>query len=294
MIMDILQKNVDITELSNYKTPAITEYFFEINSEEDIDNIFNIYKWASKKDIPVLIVSWGTNMLFAFDIYPWVIIKNNLSWWTYNTETKILETYSQELIWTIAFELEDRYNQDLWHRFIGLPWTVWWAIYWNAWCFWLETENNFLDCRLINLKTWEKLILQKEEMNFEYRDSLLKQEKIYFIIDARFDLSQKIEKYHSDVDNIDFRDNKQPKWNSCWSFFKNPNKEISAGALIEKVWLKWYAIWGAYYSQQHANFLMHDGHGTYKDLIQLIELAQKRVFESTGIQLVNEVQIITI
>jgi len=55
--MDILQKNVDITELSNYKTPAITEYFFEINSEEDIDNIFNIYKWASKKDIPVLIVS---------------------------------------------------------------------------------------------------------------------------------------------------------------------------------------------------------------------------------------------
>jgi len=55
------------------------------------------------------------------------------------------------------------------------------------------------------------LILQKEEMNFEYRDSLLKQEKIYFIIDARFDLSQKIEKYHSDVDNIDFRDNKQPK-----------------------------------------------------------------------------------
>ncbi|NDK10065.1 UDP-N-acetylmuramate dehydrogenase [Candidatus Gracilibacteria bacterium] len=292
--MDILQKNVDITELSNYKTPAITEYFFEINSEEDIDNIFNIYKWASKKDIPVLIVSGGTNMLFAFDIYPGVIIKNNLSGWTYNTETKILETYSQELIWTIAFELEDRYNQDLWHRFIGLPGTVGGAIYGNAGCFGLETENNFLDCRLINLKTGEKLILQKEEMNFEYRDSLLKQEKIYFIIDARFDLSQKIEKYHSDVDNIDFRDNKQPKGNSCGSFFKNPNKEISAGALIEKVGLKGYAIGGAYYSQQHANFLMHDGHGTYKDLIQLIELAQKRVFESTGIQLVNEVQIITI
>jgi UDP-N-acetylenolpyruvoylglucosamine reductase len=39
---------------------------------------------------------------------------------------------------------------------------------------------------------------------------------------------------------------------------------------------------------------MHDGHGTYKDLVQLIELAQKKVFAESGIHLINEVQIITI
>lgn len=48
-------------------------------------------------------------------------------------------------------------------------------------------------------------------MNFSYRNSILKQEKKYFVISAEFDLSQKIEKYHSEVDNIDFRENKQPK-----------------------------------------------------------------------------------
>jgi len=66
-------------------------------------------------------------------------------------------------------------------------------------------------------------------MNFNYRTSILKQNNNkYFLIEAVFDLSIKHEKYHSDVDNIYFRENKQPKGNTCGSFFKNPNREQSA------------------------------------------------------------------
>lgn len=98
----------------------------------------------------------------------------------------------------------------------------------------------------------------------------------YFIISARFDLWKFEEKYSSDVDNIDFRENKQPKWNSCGSFFKNP-KWDSAWRLIEAVWLKWYKTWWAYFSQLHANFLMSDWNATYDDLIKLMKLAQEKV-----------------
>ena len=63
-------------------------------------------------------------------------------------------------------------------------------------------------------------------MNFTYRSSILKEIEKYFLISATFNLSQKVEKYHSDVDNIDFRENKQPKGNSCGSFFKNPEGVI--------------------------------------------------------------------
>jgi UDP-N-acetylenolpyruvoylglucosamine reductase len=73
-------------------------------------------------------------------------------------------------------------------------------------------------------------------MKFNYRTSVLKQnDSKYFLIKAKFNLSKKIEKYHSDVDNIDFRENKQPKGNTCGSFFKNPSREQSAGYLIENV-----------------------------------------------------------
>jgi UDP-N-acetylenolpyruvoylglucosamine reductase len=79
------------------------------------------------------------------------------------------------------------------------------------------------------LSTLKIEILSKKDMLFNYRTSILKQNNNkYFLIDTTFDLSTKIEKYHSEVDNIDFRENKQPKGNTCGSFFKNPNREQSA------------------------------------------------------------------
>jgi len=231
-------------------------------------------------------------MLFAFDSYDGIVIKNSLAWWKYDEETKLLESYGSESIWEIAEELEENYNQKRWHRFIGLPWSIAGAVYGNAWCFGLETENNFVSCRVLDLESGQVVDIEKQNMDFEYRSSVLKKEKKYFLISARFDLSKKIEKYHSDVDNIDFRENKQPKWNSCGSFFKNPNRDQSAWYLIEQVGLKWKKIWGAYFSDKHANFLIHDGTGEHKDLLDLISLAQKKVQEDFGICLENEVQII--
>lgn len=290
--MDYLSYNVDISWLSNYKTPAKARYYFELSDTEDIDKILEIVTWAKENNTKILWVSWGTNMLFAFDTYDGIVIKNSLAWWTYNSDSKILVSYGSEPIWNIAELLEKNYWQILWHRFIWLPGSVAWAVYGNAWCFGLETENNFVSCEVLDLEDGSIKTLYKEDMKFSYRSSILKLEKKYFLITATFDLSKKIEKYHSEVDNIDFRENKQPKWNSCGSFFKNPNKEWSAGYLIEQVWLKWHKIGWAYFSQRHANFLMNDGTWSYRDLLDLIAHAQKLVLDQFDIKLENEVQII--
>ena len=296
--MKILQKNKDITSLSNFKTPAKAKYYFEINSIQDIDKIADIVNfiknkyWIIKNKI-LFIWAW-TNMLFAFDEFDGVVIKNNLNWWKYNKDIKILESYSNELISNIAESLEKYYNQDLWHRFIWLPWSIGWAVYWNAGCFWLETENNFLKGEILVIESGQVSTLSRQDMNFSYRSSILKENwNRQLLIKAYFDLSKKVEKYHSDVDNIDFRENKQPKGNTCWSFFKNPSRELSAWYLIEKVWLKGYKIGWAFFSEKHANFLMSDWTATYKDLIKLILLAQKKVKQNFWIDLINEVRIIT-
>ncbi len=291
--MDILSKNVDITHLSNYQTPAKAQWYFELSWEDDIDKLSEIVSWSKEENIPILWVSWGTNMLFAFDVYEWIVVKNSLVWWTYDENSKILESYWSEGIWSIAESLEEDYWQDLWHRFIGLPGSIAGAIYGNAGCFGLETENNFVSCRVLGLESWQESIIQKKDMDFSYRSSVLKETKKHFIISAIFDLSEKIEKYHSDVDNIDFRENKQPKWNSCGSFFKNPSREQSAWFLIEQVWLKGKEIWWAMFSDIHANFLMNTWDASHQDMLHLIEMAKKRVKEEFNIDLINEVQIIT-
>ncbi|MCH8518609.1 hypothetical protein LAT59_02520, partial [Candidatus Gracilibacteria bacterium] len=135
--------------------------------------------------------------------------------------------------------------------------------------------------------------------------------KSYFLISATFDLSKRIEKYSSSVDNIYFREHQQPKGNSCGSFFKNPvidrefflkqfpqlidscPKKISAGYLLEQSGLKGFSYGGAYFSEKHTNFLMHNGQGKWTDMIYLIQYAQEKVYEKFGVNLENEVQIIT-
>lgn len=293
MELDFLQKNIDVTNLSNFKTKAKSKYYFEINNLEDINKLKDINIFCKNNNISILFIWAGTNLLFAFEEYNWVIVKNNLNWWNYDEKTMILESFTNEWISDIAKDLEDKYNQNLWHRFIGLPGSIGWAVYWNAGCFWLETENNFLEADVYDIETWQIIKISKINMQFDYRSSLIKDSKNrYFIIKVRFDLSKKIEKYHSDVDNIDFRENKQPKWNTCWSFFKNPSKEFSAWALIEQVWLKWYKLWWAFFSPLHANFLMHDWSWTYKDLLDLVELAINKVKSEKLIVLSPEVRII--
>ncbi|MFQ5418434.1 MAG: UDP-N-acetylmuramate dehydrogenase [Myxococcota bacterium] len=78
---------------------------------------------------------------------------------------------------------------------------------------------------------------------------------------------------------------------SCGSVFKNPPGDF-AGRLIESVGLKGRAIGGAQISPMHANFITNSGGATAGDVLALIEEAQKKVFDETGVRLVPEVRIV--
>jgi UDP-N-acetylmuramate dehydrogenase len=66
-------------------------------------------------------------------------------------KTKALNTQSNESIWEIAEALEQKYDNPLWHRFIGLPGSIGGAIYGNAGCFGLETESNFIHADIYDM-----------------------------------------------------------------------------------------------------------------------------------------------
>ncbi len=288
-----LIKDKDITHLSNFKTTAKTKYYYEINNIDDVFKLKDIIQFSQEQKLKLLFI-WGwTNLLFAFDVFEWIVIKNNLKWFFYNPIKKILEVYSSESISEIAKKLENDYGQNLWHRFIWLPGSLWGAVFWNAGCFWLETESNFLEAEVYNLETGNIEKMNKNTSAFWYRSSIFKQTEKYFIIKVRFDLSTLQEKYSTDVDNIKFREEVQPKWNSCGSFFKNHSKEYSAGRLIEELGLKGYSYNTAFFSEKHANFLMtNTDNGNYLDLLYLIDLAKSKVQEKFSIELQPEVRII--
>lgn len=86
------------------------------------------------------------------------------------------------------------------------------------------------------------------------------------------------------------RDN-QPPFPSAGSCFKNPTGHF-AGKLIEEVGLKGKRIGAMSFSEQHANFLVNLGGGTYEDALALITLAKEEVFKRFGIVLEEEIIIL--
>jgi hypothetical protein len=54
--MNFLEKNKDITSLSNFKTKAFARYYFEINYEEDLKRLIEIIAFASNQKLKVLFI----------------------------------------------------------------------------------------------------------------------------------------------------------------------------------------------------------------------------------------------
>ena len=75
------------------------------------------------------------------------------------------------------------------------------------------------------------------------------------------------------------------------SMFKNPPGDY-AGRLIEAAGLKGTRIGGVEISPLHANFFINHESATASDVFKLIRLAQKAVFDSFGIDLELEIELI--
>jgi len=86
------------------------------------------------------------------------------------------------------------------------------------------------------------------------------------------------------------RDN-QPQHPSAGSCFKNP-KGHYAGKLIEEAGLKGKRIGNMSFSEQHANFLVNLGGGTYEEAIALIGLVKEEVLNRFEVLLEEEIIIL--
>ncbi len=91
---------------------------------------------------------------------------------------------------------------------------------------------------------------------------------------------------------IDMRRGKHPlEYPSAGSIFRNP-REIPAGKLIDQAGLKGFRIGDAQVSEKHGNFIINRGKAKAEEILSLIALIQRRVFETTGHRLRTEVKII--
>jgi len=83
---------------------------------------------------------------------------------------------------------------------------------------------------------------------------------------------------------------------SAGCVFRNPidpetDQRVSAGRLIDEAGLKGERIGGASVSRHHANFVVAEPGTRANDVLQLLDLIGRRVYEHCGIELVPEIAI---
>jgi len=81
---------------------------------------------------------------------------------------------------------------------------------------------------------------------------------------------------------------------TCGSTFKNPTSQTQKKAweLIKEAQCENMKIGGASISEKHSNFFVNQGSATSSDMENLISLVREKVFNTTGIKLELELQII--
>ncbi len=177
---------------------------------------------------------------------------------------------------------------------IGFPGSVGGAAYMNASAHSQAVSDTFLTCRVFDTDEKKIVELNREEMKFGYRKSIL-QEKNYVLLDAKFELRPMPKEEVSGLmeRNLEFRKGKQPKLAlpNAGSVFKNPPND-SAGRLLEKAGVKGLKEGGAQVWLGHANFIINAEDATSTDVSHLMNKMYNSVKEKYTIELVPEVKFI--
>lgn len=175
----------------------------------------------------------------------------------------------------------------------GFPGSIGGNVYMNAGANNQCISDYLVKIRVYEISTKKVFELKKEELEFDYRSSLL-QRKDYIVLDAEFNLEQsdKTSVLKQIQQNLDFRAKHQPNLSkpNAGSIFKNP-EGTSAGKLLDEAGAKEFSHNSARVWANHANFIVNsDKNATSTDVLELMLKMHNAVLEKYGIKLYPEVK----
>ncbi|MHC4108011.1 MAG: UDP-N-acetylmuramate dehydrogenase [Planctomycetota bacterium] len=143
-------------------------------------------------------------------------------------------------------------------------------------------------------KTGERVTYRADDLAFDYRTVNIAEP---VILSATLNLQPTdpiaLRKRVKEI--FAFKKSTQPlAEHSAGCTFKNPidpetEQRVSAGKLIDEAGLKGHTIGGASVSHHHANFIVIQFPATADDVLQLLDLIRRRVYEHAGIELEHEI-----
>lgn len=277
-----IQKNIILAPYTFYQIGGPADFFVIAKS---IEELVDALSWAKERRVSVVVIGSGSNILVSDKGFRGFVVLNKAN--NYHFEDRIVIAESGAILSKIARESIDKSLTGLGFA-ANIPGTVGGAVIGNAGI----PEASISDC-LEEVKIWDKnkgmVIYRNTDLNYEYRNSILKGDSSKVVLEARFKLKdgnqkEMIEKIEKDL----ARRRIIYQGLTCGSYFKNP-KGISAGELIDKAGLRGYKCGGAKVSESHGNVIVNTGKAKAGDILKLEKIIINKVKEKFNIALEPEV-----
>jgi UDP-N-acetylmuramate dehydrogenase len=286
-----------------FKEPLGKYTSFKIGGEasilfepKDTGDLINCLRQARKNKIPYFVLGNGTNLLIGDRGFQGVVIKlTSPSFKAISINNKTARVGAGADIKSLIECLSEN-NLSGGEFLSGIPASLGGALAMNAGI--ILDGRRFSIGDIVNKvevlnKRGKALTLSRAKIRFGYRSSSLNR---YIILQAQLKLNSdkkvNIIKRIRKVLNLrrQRQDYSQP---SAGCIFKNPSPYLSAGALIDRCGLKGRSYGGAVVSRKHANFILNFNRAKASDVIKLIKIIKKKVKNNFGINLQEEIKIVS-
>ncbi len=285
-----IKYNEEMKKYTTFKIGGPAECLIKIDNTEDLREILNL---AQERQIPLTILGNGSNVLITDKGIEGITLIIKIE------KLEIEENGDKIKVTVGAGEKNAKIAREFLKKEIsgfeeisGIPGTIGGAIRMNAGAHGKEMKDIVKKVKAISYNGEQKEFTN-EEMKFEYRRSMLKDEK-YIVTEVELELTKgKEEEIQAKMDEYKtFRKEKQPiEYPSAGSTFKRGTDFITA-KLIDESGLKGYSVGDAEVSTKHAGFVINKGNATSEDVIKLVKYVQEKVYEKFGKKIELEVEII--
>jgi len=256
-----------------------------------VDEIRELIKSLGKNSIPYYVIGNGTNLIVHDAGYNGVIIKLSENFSSVTVDENIITAKSGASIVSVSNLACENSLSGL-EFAAGIPGTVGGAVVMNAGAYDGEMKDVVFEATCVD-HTGEIVSLGYDDLQFGYRTSRVQRDSLV-VLEAKMRLNEgNMDAIKDKMKELNRRRReKQPlNFPSAGSIFKRPAGHF-AGKLIEEAGLRGYQIGGAQVSEKHCGFIINTGTATASDVIELIEYIKKKVFETSGVMLQQEVKIL--
>ena len=274
---------------TSFKIGGPADFFVIIKT---IDELKQIQEYATKQKIPFLIVGNGTNLLVRDKGIRGIVANlqmNNIKIDNTTGNITVSSDYSVSKMSRMCAN-----EQLTGAEFLnGVPGTVGGAIKMNAGAFGGEIKDILVKTTYMD-EDGQIKVFSNEDQKFGYRTSIFKENNNLIILEAEFKLNKENQEIiNAKMDEfLNARIEKQPTGiPSAGSVFKRL-PDLATAKLIDDCGLKGYKIGDAEVSTKHAGFIVNNGNATAEDVLKLVEIIKKNVYQRFNKEIELEVVIV--